>query len=82
MIFWTRVPRQGFIASHWVGLDAPDGRALFRIDQRKPATASRHNNTRMAYLAALPRGTAKKFPNVAAAKAAAAQAAKELGFVS
>lgn len=48
-IRWQRIPRQGFIAAHWVGR-AATGKELFHIEQRKSASASRQQNTRVAYL--------------------------------
>jgi hypothetical protein len=69
-ITWKRVPRQGFMNSHWIGFD-DNGNAVWKISQRKPASASKMHNTRVAYLVRLPSGGAQQFPNVAAAKQAA-----------
>ena len=57
---------RGFIASHWVG--TVDGRTIFRIEQRKPISAGRHN-TRVALLFRMPSGHIGTFNNVAEAKA-------------
>jgi hypothetical protein len=71
-IEWTRVTSRahhgmrGFIASHWVG--TVDGRTVFRIEQRKPISAGRHN-TRVALLFRMPSGHIGTFNNVAEAKA-------------
>jgi hypothetical protein len=71
-IEWTRVTSRaqygmrGFIASHWVG--TVDGRTIFRIKQRKPISAGRHN-TRVALLFRMPSGHIGTFNNVAEAKA-------------
>ena len=71
-IEWTRVTshdqhgKRGFIASHWVG--AISGRAVFKIEQRKLASATRHN-TRVALLFRLPSVHVGTFNNVGEAKA-------------
>jgi hypothetical protein len=71
-IEWTRVTSRahhgmrGFIASHWVG--TVDGRTVFRIEQRKPISAGRHN-TGVALLFRMPSGHIGTFNNVAEAKA-------------
>ena len=66
-IEWTRVTSRayhgmrGFIASYWVG--TVDGRTVFRIEQRKPISAGRHN-TRVALLFRMPSRARSPIPSL------------------
>jgi hypothetical protein len=68
MTTWKTVPRRGFVARHWVGVD--ENGTEWRIDQRKPSDAGRLHNTRLAILRRMPNGTPRQFDDVPSAKAA------------
>ena len=70
MVTWKKMPRKGFVPAHWVGFDET-GRERFKINQRKPPSAGRRQNTRYAILFLMPNGGGTGFDNVAEAKAAA-----------
>jgi len=66
-IIWKRVPRKGFIFSHWLG-EREDG-ATFKIYQR--VRGGRTRRIVSTYMANIRDAHAVEYPNVAAAKKAA-----------
>lgn len=72
-IDWMRVPRQGRIASHWIGR-RPDGRMMI-IRQRVNAISKRGRSV-STFLYVSPNSSAIECPTVADAKRLAAAAVK------
>jgi hypothetical protein len=65
---WTRIPRIGFIASHWIARDR-DGKEMFIIRQR----ITKHGRQGPRTVRAVLIPGHESFDNVAQAKAAAEQ---------
>jgi hypothetical protein len=62
-IEWRRVPRKGFVASHWVGMTS-NGQSLFTIDQRRTG----RTKVRVTTYLTRKNGSAEVCPSLSAAK--------------
>lgn len=69
-LIWSRIPRKGFVPSHWVAHDE-NGTEMFSIWQKKPTWAGRQNIREAHLFMSPPLGHCGTYDTVLLAKQAA-----------